>query len=210
MNRSRFRPWGVDGGHPGHLGGAVLNPGTPGELAIAKITVLEMKRGDLIRLVTPSGGGFGDPLQREPERVLRDVVGGWLTEQAAERDYGVVIRDGVADAAATTAARQTRAGPRASGRSFAMGPERAGYDRIWPPTLRGWLASQVLAVRKNLRPHLLAAVRDRLTGAGAPVDQRLLQQVLAEEHRKLIGPDRGSSATEQGESIAEPSLSVQH
>src|SRR3546814_10727141 len=71
MNRARLRPWGVAGGHPGYLGGAILNPGTPGEQRIAKITVLSLKRGDVVRLTTPAGGGFGDPFDREPERVLR-------------------------------------------------------------------------------------------------------------------------------------------
>src|SRR5205807_4486067 len=50
--------------------------------------------GSLLRLRTTGGGGWGDPFEREPELVLRDVVQGRVSEESAERDYGVVIRDG--------------------------------------------------------------------------------------------------------------------
>jgi len=41
----------------------------------------------------PSGGGFGDPLQRDPLKVLEDVLDGFTTAEAAARDYGVVLRE---------------------------------------------------------------------------------------------------------------------
>ncbi len=50
--------------------------------------------GTLLRLRTTGGGGWGDPYEREPELVLRDVRRGLVSEAAAERDYGVVVRDG--------------------------------------------------------------------------------------------------------------------
>ena len=63
----------------------------------------------MFRLDTPGGGGHGDALEREPERVLDDVREGVVSPEAAERDYGVVLkRDGgdfVVDAAATQARR---------------------------------------------------------------------------------------------------------
>jgi N-methylhydantoinase B len=45
----------------------------------------------VFRLDTPGGGGYGDPLQRDPERVFADVREGYITGAAAERDYGVVV-----------------------------------------------------------------------------------------------------------------------
>ena len=45
----------------------------------------------VLRYVTNGGGGFGDPLEREPERVLRDVRDGYVTIEGAARDYGVVV-----------------------------------------------------------------------------------------------------------------------
>jgi N-methylhydantoinase B len=57
---------------------------------------------DAIRLELPGGGGVGDPLTRDPQRVLDDVLDGFITAQEARRDYGVVIdADGRLDMAAT-------------------------------------------------------------------------------------------------------------
>jgi N-methylhydantoinase B len=50
--------------------------------------------GSLLRLRTTGGGGWGDPFEREPELVLQDVLRGLVSVEAAERDYGVVVRDG--------------------------------------------------------------------------------------------------------------------
>jgi N-methylhydantoinase B len=46
----------------------------------------------ILRYVNNAGGGFGDPLTREPERVVRDVRDGYVTIEGASRDYGVVVR----------------------------------------------------------------------------------------------------------------------
>jgi N-methylhydantoinase B len=51
-------------------------------------------RGSLLRLRTTGGGGWGDPFDRDPELVRQDVVRGLVSEEAAERDYGVVVRQG--------------------------------------------------------------------------------------------------------------------
>jgi N-methylhydantoinase B len=61
---------------------------------------VKIRRGQKVRLETPGGGGFGDPRQRDPERIARDVRFGYVTPEAAERDYGVTIGvdDGVARA----------------------------------------------------------------------------------------------------------------
>jgi N-methylhydantoinase B len=68
-----------------------------------------LKSDDVFRLDTPGGGGYGDPFLREPERVMSDVQEGYVSQEAAERDYGVVLRrDGpvwTVDQAATQARR---------------------------------------------------------------------------------------------------------
>ncbi len=51
-----------------------------------------MVAGDVLRLETPGGGGYGDPLDRPPELVLGDVVRGYYDRDAAEEEYGVRIR----------------------------------------------------------------------------------------------------------------------
>ena len=65
---------------------------------------------------TAGGGGWGDPLERDIERVLRDVREGLVTLEAAERDYGVVIdpQSGIVDAQATARTRRPPDAPNAS------------------------------------------------------------------------------------------------
>ena len=87
----------------------ILNPGTPEEREIRAFSDdNHWKRGDLVRICTAGGGGWGDPLEREAGLVLDDVKDGFVSPQAALDDYGVVI-DGDAltvDMAATAAKRE--------------------------------------------------------------------------------------------------------
>ncbi len=46
---------------------------------------------------TPGGGGYGNPLERDPKAVLRDVINGLVSKESAKQDYGVVIDQGVED-----------------------------------------------------------------------------------------------------------------
>jgi N-methylhydantoinase B len=64
---------------------------------------MTIRRGDVFRHVLAGGGGFGDPLERDPEAVLRDVRNELLSAAKAEADYGVVIDTArwTIDAAAT-------------------------------------------------------------------------------------------------------------
>jgi N-methylhydantoinase B len=93
-------PWGVAGGMRGGTGRAVINPGTRHERKLAPLsdgTVL--RPGDVLLLETGGGGGHGHPFDRPPERVLQDVRDGFVSLEAARRDYGVaIIRDAVDDA----------------------------------------------------------------------------------------------------------------
>lgn len=110
-DKRRFRPFGLFGGGEGSGSLNVINPGTPDEqlLPVLLTQPYRLKRGDVYKHVLASGGGYGDPFEREPEAVLEDVVLGRVTIEAALRDFGVVIanRDGrpAIDVAATTAAR---------------------------------------------------------------------------------------------------------
>ncbi len=68
-----------------------------------------MKPGDVLQIALPGGGGFGDPLQRDPERVRADVELGYVTVQSAHEDYGVVLQaTGEVDEKATISARKSR------------------------------------------------------------------------------------------------------
>lgn len=102
-------PWGVAGGMSGGAGAAVVNPGMPGERHLPSLsdgTVL--RRGDILRLSTGGGGGWGHPHDRPAEAVLADVRGGFVSAEAARRDYGVAIVDGALDETATARLRAQR------------------------------------------------------------------------------------------------------
>ena len=178
LNRFHFAPWGVFGGHPGTLGQVILNPGTTKEKDIGKIAVLDLKRGDVVRMITPAGGGFGDPLKRDPERVAGDVESGLLSREDATRLYGVVFAAEEIDRAATARRRAELAAATAKPPRFALGETRAAYEEIWPPEMRGRLAREALAAEPNLRRHLLAAVRDDLTRRGKAVTPGALAECM--------------------------------
>lgn len=189
MNRFHFNPWGARGGHSGRLGEVIVNPDRPDGKSIGKINVLRMKRGDVARLITPAGGGFGDPLERNPAAIAADMRRGLLSAAKATADYGVVFAaDGAIDEAATAKRRAemkraTNAAPLVS-----LGKTRDAYDHIWAPDIRSRLACAVLDEPAPLRPHLIGAVRTRLTKDGAPVDLALLDKVIAEEKGRLLAP----------------------
>ena len=97
-DRHKFHPWGLAGGQEGGSGAFYLVRAQDGSISRMghKTTSLPLQKGDVIRVVTPGAGGYGDPLTRAPEAVLRDVVEQKVSVQAAEHAYGVVIRmDGV-------------------------------------------------------------------------------------------------------------------
>ena len=71
-----------------------------------------LRKGDVVCLSTSGGGGWGDPLDRPPERVRGDVAGGFVSRDRAREDYDVVLdAGGLVDAAATEDLRAARRGP---------------------------------------------------------------------------------------------------
>ena len=109
VENNRFPAWGVAGGMGGGMSRVILNPGTPQEREIRAFSDdNHWKRGDLVRIYTAGGGGWGDPLEREPERVLDDVKDGFVSVQSALDNYGVVMDPAgtAVDAAGTEARRR--------------------------------------------------------------------------------------------------------
>ncbi len=90
----RKQPWGVKGGKNGGAGRAIVNPGTDSERELDPLSDGNvLRRGDVLRLETGGGGGWGHAYDREPDLVLRDVLGGFVSPEAAFEDYGVVLSD---------------------------------------------------------------------------------------------------------------------
>jgi len=99
-------PWGIFGGQDGTLAHArVTTPDGVDELWPAKFTGKVLKAGSTIEIAVPNSGGYGDPMRRDAGAVLADVLDGFTTAELAERDYGVVIRDGEVDREATASYR---------------------------------------------------------------------------------------------------------
>ncbi len=114
-DRAIIPPWGAAGAYAGSLnsftvlrGGQEIQPSTiPG-----KIKSFPLQRGDVVVMQASSGGGIGDPLDREVELVEKDVLAGYVTRQRARDVYGVVIEEAEADLAKTEALRRDQRGQR--------------------------------------------------------------------------------------------------
>ena len=90
-DRRDFRPYGLYGGYPGKPSMNFLNPtGQNDQPVQAKIT-MTMKRGDVLRHELAGAAGWGDPLERDPNAVLRDVRNEMISVDTARRDYGVAV-----------------------------------------------------------------------------------------------------------------------
>ena len=116
-DRSILGPYGLAGGMAAMPYQATIDGGEP---LPGMNDDVPLRAGSLLRLRTTGGGGWGDPFEREPELVLRDVLQGRVSEESAERDYGVVVRDG-------SIAQLRRDGPREPRPFVDRGP---GYERL--------------------------------------------------------------------------------
>ena len=115
MDNVRFPCFGIDGGMSGWPGRFTLNPGAPDEKEIPPASEgISVKSGDILRIETGGGGGWGDPFTRNPEDVQRDVLEGYVTQRAALSEYGVALFDNgrEIDQPDTEAARNQSRSPR--------------------------------------------------------------------------------------------------
>jgi N-methylhydantoinase B len=132
-DRSILACWGVKGGKAGQPFQVTIDPGGPAERAVDALADAEpVRAGELIRIRTTGGGGWGDPLARDVVDVVRDVRWGKVSVRGAREDYGVVLTyddaDVVVDVAATEALRdELRASRTGEEPFFDRGP---GYARL--------------------------------------------------------------------------------
>jgi N-methylhydantoinase B len=90
FERSKTPAWGVLGGHSG-TPPAISIEGPQVRMTPLKLKARTIPAGTLVKTMTGGGGGYGKPMERPPAEVLADVVDGFLSVEAARRDYGVVI-----------------------------------------------------------------------------------------------------------------------
>jgi N-methylhydantoinase B len=109
QERSKCPPWGLRGGQPAAFNTVFIQPPEGGEEQVQKITARPLADGTVVSIRTGGGGGYGDPLARDPEKVRQDVAAGYVSREAALRDYGVVLdRETLAVDARATAERRRR------------------------------------------------------------------------------------------------------
>ena len=172
MDRFRFPAWGFAGGRPGRPTRCVLNLGRPGERALNNVDHVPVNAGDTLTIMMGGGSGYGDALKRDPERVLEDVIQGFVSRQAADADYGVVITGDAVDPAATRRLRQRRKARRPV---FDFGPERDAWEAVFDD-------DAMCALNRNLAG-LSRSVRQ-------PTRRRIFDQVAPD----LPRPGEGSFA----------------
>ncbi len=119
-DRSRLACWGVNGGRAGRPFSVVIDPGGPNERTVDALADAEpVRAGEVIRIRTTGGGGWGDPLDRPYAEVARDVAWGKVSPAGAHEDYGVLVRpDGTVDTAASEALRAERRAARRTDEPF--------------------------------------------------------------------------------------------
>jgi N-methylhydantoinase B len=114
-------PWGLYGGEAGARSRSVLRRADGTAVPIPSKLDFTMAPGDRLELWTSGGGGYGDPLDREPELVLADVLDGKVGVEAAAERFGVVVQAGAIDTRATEGLRERL--------REAKGPVTWTYDR---------------------------------------------------------------------------------
>ena len=109
-DRRAILPYGLHGGQPGTPSWNIINPG-PDQytLAVCPMRPIPLERNDRFRHIQPGGGGFGNPLERDPDKVLDAVDNEMITPEYAFDVYGVVIDGRAVDHAATAEQRRALA-----------------------------------------------------------------------------------------------------
>jgi len=91
-DRRQFLPYGLSGGHSGTPSWNILNPNTVNEEVLPTHVTRLLHGGDVIRHVSAGGGGYGDPIERDPEDILEDVLEQKFSAEYVRRNYGVELR----------------------------------------------------------------------------------------------------------------------
>jgi N-methylhydantoinase B len=91
IEKGKTPHWGIDGGKDGLRNYSLVHCKEKGEFEVLKSTGISLNPGNSVTVVAGGGGGYGDPLQREPEAVREDVINGYVSFKCAKEEYGVII-----------------------------------------------------------------------------------------------------------------------
>lgn len=125
----RYPPYGLHGGRPGTVNRPIINEARRGEIRMPSKGLFQLKAGDTYTLYASGGGGWGDPLERDPELVREDVRNEFVSLDSARQDYGVVLTQSLdVDAGATLKLRE-RLKKQGGGRPAIGKASKAGGQR---------------------------------------------------------------------------------
>jgi N-methylhydantoinase B len=131
-DRSILACWGLKGGRAGAPFKVTIDPGGPNERSLPGLCDNEpVRAGEIVRIETTGGGGWGDPLERDPALVAIDVLQEKVSRDRAETDYGVVLSDDGDDPTVDERATKTlREGMRADRGQLSFFDRGPGYTRL--------------------------------------------------------------------------------
>ena len=151
MERMRFPAWGVMGGQPAQPFRMIVNRGTPDERFMQKTDQFPVNKGDVVTVLMPGASGYGDPFERDPQVVRRDVVEGFVSRESAVRHYGVVLTEaGDVDETATAKLRAERPGDNVR-TDFDFGPEREAWEAVFDDATMCVLNRQLMDLPRAAR-----------------------------------------------------------
>lgn len=165
QDRLRFRPWGLFGGAPGTTGHSTMFTRDGSSRELGRIDVLVLSEGDALQVSAQGGAGYGDPLTRDARAVLDDVLDGYITSEAAWRDYGVKIVNDVLDLTATIGERRTRASEHVQRGIFATGPERVAFEAVWDQERQDALSAFLAELPPSERHYRRLAIMEEVAKA---------------------------------------------
>ncbi|TMN21658.1 hydantoinase B/oxoprolinase family protein [Lentibacillus cibarius] len=93
-DKHTVKPWGYNGGLPGTEASLIKNPDTKPEELPSKLNGERFNAGESVKIMVPSSGGYGDPLEQQASKVYEDVLDEIISVETALNDYGVVIEKG--------------------------------------------------------------------------------------------------------------------
>ena len=162
LERLKFQPWGVFGGNPGVVS-KVFVKNKNGQKRIPKISALAVKKGDIVTIVSPSGGGFGNPLSRDVNLVLEDTQNQLLSPKKAADFYGVKIKENnyhfQIDKPDTKILRKQRKTKKQTTGMWEFGDYRNNYEKLWTPQDSTYLTLQL---RKRVPAELIPNIKQRI------------------------------------------------
>jgi N-methylhydantoinase B len=174
-DRHRFCAWGAAGGHAATTSGNHCErPGQPSH-DLGKQTVYRANMNEVIRLWSGGGGGWGDPLHRDPDAVREDVAAGLVSPERARSVYGVAIGQ---DDAATQALRHAMSAERGARPAFDFGPGRDAWEGLYGAAAE-CIAAWLPTLPEGVRRHAQAEVYQRLQeSAPGPYDSAATERAI--------------------------------